>query len=129
MPLSRVFFTSTFGPPFHTNIPGLMAREKILVVDQDLDSLSRMYLALIHRKFKTEACNNFEEIPARLKRFKPAAIILNGEDYNSISNKLRIPAIVLIENGNKGPALNYGDLSLKKPVQIDELLKAVEKVV
>lgn len=106
-----------------------MAREKILVVDHDLDSLSRMYLALIHRKFKTEACNNFEEIPARLKRFKPAAIILNGEDYNSISNKLRIPAIVLIENGNTGPVLNYGDLSLKKPVQIDELMKAVEKVV
>lgn len=106
-----------------------MAREKILVVDQDLDSLSRMYLALIHRKFKTEACNNFEEIPARLKRFKPAAIIINGADYNSISNKLRIPAIVLIENSDIGPDLNYGDLSLKKPVQIDELLKAVERVV
>lgn len=105
-----------------------MAREKILIIDQDLDSLSRMYLALIHRKFKTEACNNAEEISARLKRFRPAAIVLNSTDYNPISNKLKIPAIVLVENGNTSPALNYGDQSLKKPVQIDELLKAVEKI-
>jgi DNA-binding response OmpR family regulator len=106
-----------------------MAREKILVIDPDLDSLSRIYLALVHRKFKAEACNNSEEIPHRLKRFKPAAIILNLIDYRPISNKLKIPAIVLIENGDAGPALNYGDLPLIKPVQIDELVKAVEMIV
>lgn len=106
-----------------------MAREKILVVDKDLDNLSRIYLALIHRKFKTEACNSPEEIPARIKRFKPAAIILNLSDYDSISDKLKIPAIVLFGNGDAGAALNYGDLSLKKPVQIDELIKAIEMIV
>ena len=106
-----------------------MAREKILVVDKDLDNLSRIYLALIHRKVKAEACNKSEEIPARIKRFKPAVVILNLPDYGSISDKLKIPAIVLLEDGDIGPALNYGDLSLKKPVQIDSLLKAIEMIV
>jgi DNA-binding response OmpR family regulator len=106
-----------------------MAREKILVVDKDLDNLSRIYLALIHRKFKAEACNNSEEISARIRRFKPAIIILNLPDYSSISDKLKIPAIVLLESGDAGAILNYGDLSLKKPVQIDELIKTIEMIV
>lgn len=106
-----------------------MAKEKILVVDQDLDSLSRMYLALIHRKFKTEACNQPEEIVARIKRFKPAVIIISSKDYNTISARLRIPAIVLQNKEEAAVELNYGDLILTKPVQIDELMKAVEKVI
>lgn len=106
-----------------------MAKEKILVVDQDLDSLSRMYLALIHRKFKTEACNQPEEIAARIKRFKPAVIIISSEDYHTINPRLRIPAIVLLNKEEASVELNYGDLTLTKPVQIDELMKAVEEVV
>ena len=105
-----------------------MAREKILVIDHDLDVLSRIYLALIHRKFRTEACNTPEEIAARIKRFRPEVIILDLKNYNAISSKLKIPAIVLLENG--GPTeLNYGDIPLKKPVHVDELIKAVERLV
>jgi DNA-binding response OmpR family regulator len=106
-----------------------MAREKILVVDSDLNSLSRIYLALIHRKFKTEACNQPEEISARIKRFKPAALIITSTEYNTISNKLKMPAIVLYEKVSDVAQLNYGDIELKKPVHIDELIKAVEKIV
>lgn len=106
-----------------------MAREKILVVHQDLDFLSKVYLVLIHRKFKVEACNNPEELAARLKRFRPAIIILNLKEYNAISNKLKIPAIVLFENGNADAELSYGDIPLKNPVQMDDLLRAVEKFI
>lgn len=108
-----------------------MAREKILIVDQDLDTLSRIYLGLIHRKFKAEACNNPQEIPERLKRFKPAVIVLNLKEYHSVSEKLKIPAIVLIEKDNEPVRipLNDGDIQLIKPVAIDALIKAVEKLV
>lgn len=124
-----VFKPSTFAALSGRNEPRLMAREKILVVDQDMDALSKMYLALIHRKFKTEACNNSEEIAARLKRFRPSVIILRFEDYNLISNKLKIPAIVLFENGDPVAGLNYGDIPLRKPVHVDELINTVEKLV
>jgi len=107
-----------------------MAREKILVVDADLDTLSRIYLALIHRRFKTEACNDPLEIPERLKKFKPAIIVLGLKEYGIINQKLKIPAIVLGEkDGHSGIELNYGDIHLKKPVHAEQLIKAVEMLV
>jgi len=105
-----------------------MARERILVVDQELDSLSRIYLALIHRGFKAEACNKPEEIQQRIKRFKPAVIILNLKDYETIMKKLKIFAVVLAETIAPVP-LNSGDVLLQKPVQAEALIKAVETLI
>jgi len=107
-----------------------MAREKILVVDADLDSLSRIYLALVHRLFKTEACNNPEEIRERIKRFKPAVIVIGVTEYAMLSQKLRIPAIVFSEQDvHFCVQLNYGDIHLKKPIHTGQLIKAVERLV
>ena len=107
-----------------------MAREKILVIDSDLNDLSKIYLALIHRKFKVEACNNPEEITARLKRFKPSVIIFEAKDYELIGKKLKIPAIVLVEKeDNSATYRNDWDIRIKKPVHVEELIKAVEKLV
>jgi len=107
-----------------------MAREKILVVDEDLDSLSKIYLSLIHRRFKIEACNNPHEIPERLKRFKPAVIVLGTKEYGRLSLKLKIPAIVLGEkNDQSAIELNYGDIHLKKPIHADKLIRTVEMLV
>jgi DNA-binding response OmpR family regulator len=106
-----------------------MAREKILVVDPDLDSLSKIYLALIHRKFKVEACNNPEEFSDRMKRFKPMVVILSSNEYIIRYKKLKQPAIVLINKEYIPVQLNDGDIPLTKPVSIDELVKSVEKLV
>jgi len=106
-----------------------MGREKILVVDSDLDSLSKIYLALIHRKFKVEACNNPEEFSDRMKRFKPAVVILNADEYSIRSKKLKQPAVVMIDSENHSVELNDGDISLTKPVSVDELIKAVERLI
>ena len=115
---------------FRIAIPKLMAREKILVVDQDLDNLSRIYLVLIHRGFKVEACNQPEEINDRLKRFKPSVIVLNRKEYEQIMERLKIPAVVLSEiQARPDSLLNDGDVHLQKPVHADTLVKAVEKLV
>jgi DNA-binding response OmpR family regulator len=106
-----------------------MAREKILVVDSDLHSLSKIYLALIHRRFKAEACNNPEEITARLKRFKPSVIILHAEEYVKIKSKLRTPAIVLCQAGQLEEDLNYGDMIVPCLVSSDMLIKTVERLI
>lgn len=107
-----------------------MARDKVLVVDQNIDHLLKIYLALVHRKFNTRACNNPQEIPERLKQFRPAVIIVNASDYSLIMEKLKIPAIVLVEReSNTKFRLNDGDILLKKPVSAEALGKAVEKLV
>ena len=107
-----------------------MAREKILVVDPDLNSLSKIYLSLIHRQFKVEACNNAEEFLDRMKRFKPSVVILNTREYNIYRKKLKIPALVALDReAEPKPQLNDGDISLTKPVPVDELIAAVEKLI
>lgn len=103
-----------------------MARERILVIDTDLDHLSRIYLALLHRNYKTEACNNPEEIKERIKRFKPSLVILPAKEYETIKESLKIPAIVF---GSEAVRLNDGDSFFKKPVHLEPLLKKIEEIV
>lgn len=104
-----------------------MARERILVVDTDLDNLSRIYLALIHRNFKVEASNKPDEIKDRIKRFKPSLIILNGKEYEVVKQKLKIPAIVLNDTITL-ITLYDGDVFFEKPVQLEKLIKKVEEI-
>ncbi len=106
-----------------------MAREKVLVADPDLDQLTKIYLALVHRNFKAEACNNPEEIRDRLKRFKPSVIIITLKEYEPLREKLKIPAVILIAKDELKPGeLNYGDVLLNTPVQADTLIKLVESL-
>jgi DNA-binding response OmpR family regulator len=107
-----------------------MGREKILVVDPDLDSLSKIYLALIHRKFKVEACNNPQEFLDRVKRFKPSIVVLNSNEYSIHSKKLKPLAIVIADKEPETEIdLNDGDILLTRPVTADELIRAVEKLI
>lgn len=107
-----------------------MAREKVLVADQDLDHLTRIYLALLHRNFKTEACNSPEEIRDRLKRFRPSVLVVTSKEYDTLSEKLKIPAVVLTEKGETYlGTLNDGDVLLSKPVHADLLIKTIESLV
>jgi len=106
-----------------------MAREKILVVDDNLDLLSKIYLALTQRNFKVLVCINPEEIWKKFQGFKAAVIILNSKEYLAIHKRLKIPAVVMVEKENEGIRLDGGDISIKKPVQVDELVKAVRMLV
>ena len=99
--------------------------QRILVVDNDIDYLSRIYLSLLHRKYRVEVTNKTEEILPRIKRFKPALLILNEVQYNAVKSKLRALTIVLTEK-NSTTELNYGDLKLEKPFSMNQLVKLVK---
>lgn len=100
--------------------------QKILVMDTDIDNLSRIYLSLLHRKYKVEVTDKAQEILERIKRFKPALVILCEEDYHSVKTKLRTTTIVLTPK-NSATQLNYGDLKLEKPFSMHDLVKLVEE--
>lgn len=57
-------------------------KARVLVVDSDLHSLSRIYLSLIHKDYKVEAADDAQEIMARTERFKPRLIILHTATKN-----------------------------------------------
>lgn len=57
-------------------------KARVLVVDSDLHTLSKIYLSLIHRNYKVEATDNAQEIVARVDRFKPRLVILRSSTKN-----------------------------------------------
>ena len=105
-------------------------RTKILVVDSDIDSLSRIYLALVHRNYKAEASDQQNEIPERLKRLKPAVVILGKTEFESLTQELKMPAIILMEKEDLPEFAGREDLvGMEKGVQIDALIRTIETLV
>jgi hypothetical protein len=108
----------------------MATRTKILVVDSDLTTLSRVYLALVHRNYKTEASDKVEEIAERIKRLKPALLILGKKEYFIYRDKLKTPCIVLIDNEETAVFSTPEDVILiKKPVQLENLVQKIEELV
>src|SRR5688572_3545240 len=107
----------------------MATRTKVLVVDNDLDTLSKIYLALVHRNYKTEASDKVAEIEERIKRFKPSLLILGRNEYLSINNTLKIPAIVVGEKEELEVMASESDVVfLPKPFSVEALVKAIQKL-
>ena len=107
----------------------MATRTKILVVDSDLDTLSRIYLALVHRNYKVEASDKKEEIQERLKRLKPELLILGQMEYMFFKDKLKTPCIALLENGDHGLQIPDDVVVVNKPVPLDHLIRKIEEIV
>ena len=108
----------------------MATRKKILVVDSDLDLLSRIYLGLLHRNYKVEATDKVSEVEERIKRLKPSLLILGTQDYLADIGELKIPFIVLLEK-DEMPANHYkAELNLfEKPVSIEKLVRTIEELI
>lgn len=108
----------------------MATRKKILVVDSDLDLLSRIYLGLLHRNYKVEATDKVSEVEERMKRLKPSLLILGTQDYLADLGKLKIPFIVLLGK-DEMPANHYQvELNLlEKPIVIDKLVRTIEELI
>ena len=108
----------------------MATRKKILVVDSDLDLLSRIYLGLLHRNYKVEATDKVSEVEERIKRLKPSLLILGTQDYLADLIDLKIPFIVLLEK-DEMPANQYkAELNLfEKPVSIEKLVRTIEELI
>lgn len=108
----------------------MATRTKVLVVDSDLDTLSKIYLALVHRNYKAEASDKASEILERLKRLKPALIILGPKEYSQISAQLKIPAVVVGLTEELSKLVPVAEsVFLQKPFTVDALMKAIESMI
>lgn len=104
-------------------------RTKVLVVDSDLDSLSRIYLALIHRNYKAEATDKGEEIAERIRRLKPSVIIFGMKEYAAFGRALKVPAILILDQPQDGMEWTDEIVPLQKPFSIDALIRLIESLV
>ena len=108
----------------------MATRKKILVVDNDLDLLSRIYLGLLHRNYKVEATDKVSEVEERMKRLKPSLLILGKQDYLNEIGALKIPFIVLVDKDEMPVNHSKVELNLfEKPVSIEKLVRTLEELI
>ena len=100
------------------------------MVDSDLNTLSRVYLALVHRNYKAEASDKIDEIAERIKRLKPALLILGQKEYLFFHEKLKLPCIVLWGKDDiKSISVPEDVFIIRKPVQLEPLIHKIEEMV
>ena len=107
----------------------MASRTKVLVVVSDLAALSRIYLALLHRNYRTEATDKTDGITDLIKRMKPSVIVLGMKEYQFIKQKLKTPAILLVEPEEEEIYLPEEIIQLHKPFTIETLIRSIESIV
>jgi DNA-binding response OmpR family regulator len=106
-----------------------MARTKILVVDNDTDTLSKIYLALKHRNYRVEVSDTTDSVPDRLQQLKPHLVILGKNEFLELRHLLKCPAIILLPQEEKGiMALDDEFRAVEKPVHVHELMQLVKEL-
>ena len=102
---------------------------KVLVVDSDLNALSRIYLALVHRNYNAEASDTVAETRERMQRLKPAVLIIGEAAYLQLNERFKIPVIVLMEN-ESSELVDDAELRIvEKSIPLDMLIQLIEELV
>jgi len=107
----------------------MASRTRVFVVVSDLAALSRIYLALLHRNYRTEATDRLDGISERIKKMKPSVMVLGMKEYHSMKHFLKIPAVLLVEPEEEVQNLSDEIIVLHKPFAIESLIRSVESLV
>ncbi|MES2430265.1 MAG: response regulator [Bacteroidota bacterium] len=112
--------------------------KKILVVDDDLDILTLVKLALTMNGFTVEAISRWEEVNNSLINFGPDLVLLdvslNGADGRDICRKIKetdntkhIPVILFSANANMSSFVHdcHAESFIAKPFELSHLLGTI----
>ncbi len=114
-----------------------MEKIKILVFDDELSEISKIYIGLLLKNYLVEATTDPGEIATRAERMKPDITIVNadvkGFDAHYVcklvKKEMKIPIILLLE---KDSATDLkidscdADEIIYKPVDIEELERKID---
>lgn len=115
-------------------MPGTGSR--ILIVEHDMDTMSLLYMTLLHQNYQLEASIDAEEILLRVERFRPDLMLVNnalpGFDSREICRLVKetfgIPIILIVEK-NAGTSAGLGCCAtedvIEKPINTDLLLQKI----
>ena len=116
------------------NLVFMSKKARILVVDSDLHTLSKIYLGLIHKNYKVEATDDANEIIPRTERFKPRLIILRTsarnlttEVYREIAQK-RIHVFLINDSNAEIPVEIKKSEQIEMPVNMNWLDEKIREV-
>ena len=111
---------------------------KVLVVDDDLSSLSRIYINLVLQDYEVEATHKATEVLARIKRFQPHIVILNYDlpdlDSHAIckASKEQLFSVIVTVKEAKATPWKIGSCtaaeSLQRPVDLATLKAKIDSL-
>ena len=108
---------------------------RIFIVEHDMDTLSSIYMTLLHRNYLLEASADAYEIHPRVERFRPDLILINqdlpGFDGPSVCRYIKevfqIPIILIVKKDAPRDLVAQcpSDDIIEKPVNTDLLLAKI----
>jgi DNA-binding response OmpR family regulator len=108
----------------------MAVKMRILLADDDLESLSKLYLKLLHKQIQTEATNTIEEVSLRAARFKPHIVFISqsliGAEAVQFCKKLRanfktLPVLLINEGDEDDPNIE----TMVKPLDVDSMMEFI----
>lgn len=107
----------------------MAVKTRILIVEPDIDLLSKIYLTLVHKNYRAEATTKPEELGTRIKKFKPSVVVIGYENYIAAKPKIKTPLVVIAEKGQLHAAPGDDIIVLETPLQLDQLAPTIAKLV
>lgn len=125
------------------NAATLLTGRRVLVVDDDPDTLHMLTVMLTNREAEVQSAANADEAMEILSWYRPQVVVLDlampGEDGYSVIGRIRrgeqipdrmVPAIALtaqVRVEDRARALSAGfNMFVPKPVEADELITAID---
>jgi DNA-binding response OmpR family regulator len=114
-------------------------KQKILVFDDEMEELSKVYIGLLLKNFVVEATTDPSEISERAKRFKPDIVIVNNdvvgfdghELCSLVKRQMNKPIILMIDkNSSQLAKLDHcsADEIIMKPIDMIQMVDTVNRL-
>ena len=89
----------------------MVKKVKVLLVDDELPSLSKMYIDLLLKNYEVEATHEAREVIARIRRFRPAVVILpsslpglDAHELGCVARELGLCLILVVNEAEEVPS-------------------------
>lgn len=100
-------------------------KKRIMVVEDEVDTITRLYIGLIRMDFEVDISDNTDDLLARISRFKPEALLLaahlqSGSLCREIKEHSGIPIILSAPAGSGNDNVDVDEM-VDRPINLSEL--------
>jgi ActR/RegA family two-component response regulator len=107
----------------------MLKRTRVLIVEDEIASISRLYIGLLRMDFTVEVCDNPSELQQRLARFKPQIVVISQKLHQTSPGTREKFSIPVIQLGIEGNVPADADLALDRMASLSTIAKAIENIV
>jgi DNA-binding response OmpR family regulator len=113
--------------------PPVPKKRRIMVIEDEVDTITRLYIGLIRMDFEVDVSDNTDDLSSRLSRFKPHVLLLalhlqNDGLCREVKEKFGVPIIVSAPPGSDNNNVDVDEMVFR-PVNLPELGQKITMLV